>query len=64
MEITESVIANVLDKSLDEIKALKETNPQAYEILKFGVMCHQLSLSEEDLKRLAKEIKSMKETQN
>ncbi len=64
MEITESVIAKVLDKSLDEIKALKKDNPQAYEILKFGVMCHQLSLSEEDLKQLAKEIKSMKEAQN
>ena len=64
MEITESIIAKVLDKSLNEIKALKINNPQAYEILKFGVMCHQLSLSEEDLKRLAKEIKSMKETQN
>ncbi len=64
MEITESVIAKVLDKNLDEIKALKINNPQAYEILKFGVMCHQLSLSEEDLKQLAKEIKSIKAIQN
>jgi len=57
MEITESVVAKVLDKSLEEIIELKQQNPRAYELLKYGVMCHQLSLTEEDLMTYAKEVR-------
>ncbi len=57
MEITESVVAKVLDKTLEEIVELKEQNPKAYELLKYGVMCHQLSLTEEDLLTYAKDLR-------
>jgi hypothetical protein len=54
MEITEREIADLLEKSIEEIVALKTDKPDIYELLQYGTMCHQLSLTEEDLKEYAR----------
>ncbi len=48
--ITEREIADVLEKRIEEIVALKAEDPETYEMLQYGVLCHQLSLTEEDIK--------------
>ena len=53
MEITDNIIAEVLEKTLEEVTEIKTDNPDAYEVIRYGVMCHKLSLTEEDLEEYA-----------
>ena len=54
MTITDEQLAQILEKSTEEIATLKNENPKKYELLLCGALCYQLELTEEDLKEYAR----------
>jgi hypothetical protein len=61
MIISDEEIAKALDKTAEEVAAIKKENPEEYEILRFGVLCQKLSLTSEDLEKFAKVLEMEKE---
>jgi hypothetical protein len=49
IKVTDEDMAEMLKKTLKEIKELKETNNREYDVLKRGVLCKKLGLDEDDL---------------
>ncbi len=54
--VSDEEIAEAIHKSVEEVERIKTTNPQEYEVMKYGVLCVKLSLDEEDLERLSEKI--------
>ncbi len=61
MEIEDREIAQSLQKPLEEVLEIKEKEPATYEILKFGLICQKLSLTEEDLVKYHKQLEKEEE---
>ncbi len=54
MTITDEQLAQMLEKSTEEVSTLKKEDPKKYELLLCGALCYQLKLTEEDLKEYAR----------
>ncbi len=61
MMISDEEIASRLNKTIEEIVAMKKENREAYEVLQFGILCQKLSLTPEDLEKFAKVLEKEKE---
>ncbi len=57
MQVSDEEIANAMHKEVADIKKIKVENPQEYEIMKYGVLCIKLSLTQEDLERYHEKVK-------
>jgi len=62
MQVSDEEIAKAVHKSEEEIAMIKAQNPEEYEIMKYGVLCMKLSLSEEDLERFGEKVKEKSTT--
>jgi hypothetical protein len=52
MKVIYKEIAAYINKTEENIKYLKKTNPQLVEILKLGSFCKKYNISVEDLKKI------------
>ena len=52
MTVTDQDMADILNRTLDEIDELKKSNEAEYKVLKIGILCRKLNLSVEDLERM------------
>jgi len=55
MYVNDQKLAQMLNKSLEEIVALKKEDPRKYQLLLCGAVCYNLNLTEEDLELYAKQ---------
>ncbi len=52
MKVTDQEMAEVLNRTLEEIEALKKSNEAEYKVLKIGILCKKLNLSVDDLEKM------------
>ncbi|HIP02135.1 MAG TPA: hypothetical protein EYH01_09875 [Campylobacterales bacterium] len=52
MNITDQDMADVLNRTLEEIKELKKSNEAEYKVLKTGILCQKLNLNVDDLEKM------------
>jgi len=52
MQVTDQEMSEILNRTLEEIKALKKSNEAEYKVLKIGILCKKLNLCVEDLEKM------------
>lgn len=52
MVVSDQEMADALNKTLEDIKALKKSNEAEYKVLKIGLFCKKLNLSVKDLENM------------
>lgn len=52
MNVTDQEMADVLNRTLEEIKELKKSSEAEYKVLKTGIFCQKLNLNVEDLEKM------------
>ena len=50
--ITDEYMADILNKTLEDIAELKKANEAEYKVLKTGILCQKLNLTVDDLERM------------
>ncbi len=52
MKVTDQEMADILNRTLAEIEALKKSNEAEYKVLRIGILCKKLNLSVDDLEKM------------
>ena len=61
MKITNTEIAEFIERTEANIKYMKKHNPQQLEIIKMGAICKKYNISLNDLEKIVKEKEENKE---
>ena len=52
VEVTDQDMADILCRTLEEIQELKNSHKSEYQVLKTGILCVKLNLTEDDLEKM------------